>query len=88
MKSTYKINAKEVKGVTLYTKDGVFEIENLSNIENYPQFAKDRTEKIVSNILNKVGILKFLQGDKEVRVDLTHQKFAPRFETFSNQRKA
>ena len=70
---------KNIKGVTIHTKDGDFTIENLSKVDGYGTFLKDRNERIVSTIKNKIGLMKFFDGQDDVKVDLTRQNMKPDF---------
>lgn len=70
----------DIKKITIFTKDGVYEIENLSQIEGYGKYAKNRVAKIVSNIINGVGILKFKKNNHEIKIDLTRQIVRAKFE--------
>lgn len=78
------INIEEIKELRIFTEDGMvsFDTSGLNKIEGYGKYQKDRIQKILHRVFNRIGILAYTDNDgNEKKIDLTRQIIKPQIIT-------
>ena len=75
-----EVNVDNFKELQVFLPTGIIKLDTrgLNLVEGYGRYEKNRLEKIIRRFFQKSGILKFSNGEKTVKLDLTAQTRLPR----------